>query len=127
MKGCSTESIPTTANGTDATNSSCRDSRANTEDNSDGISGLVDVWYDPPARLEKKDGDLRMCIDYRGLNAVTKKDKYPFLVYMTYLIGRLVLRFSPLLTCNLAIINQGLILQMCPRRLLERIKVSLNF
>ena len=27
--------------------------------------------------VRKKDGGLRLCVDYRGVNAVTKKDRYP--------------------------------------------------
>ena len=27
--------------------------------------------------VRKKSGELRLCVDYRGLNAVTKKNRYP--------------------------------------------------
>ena len=34
--------------------------------------------YNAPALFnQKKDGSLRMCVDYRRLNAITKKNKYP--------------------------------------------------
>ena len=34
-------------------------------------------WGAPVLFVTKKDGTLRMCIDYRSLNAVTAKNKYP--------------------------------------------------
>jgi hypothetical protein len=34
-------------------------------------------WADPVLFVEKKDGTKRMCIDYRALNEVTIKNKYP--------------------------------------------------
>jgi len=27
--------------------------------------------------VKKKDGFLRLCVDYRGLNRITRKDRYP--------------------------------------------------
>jgi hypothetical protein len=34
-------------------------------------------WAAPVLFVEKKDGTNRMCIDYRALNKVTIKNKYP--------------------------------------------------
>jgi hypothetical protein len=34
-------------------------------------------WMSPVVLVKKKNGDLRLCIDFRRLNAVTKLDPYP--------------------------------------------------
>ena len=36
-------------------------------------------WGAPVLFVKKKDGSLRLCIDYKGLNKVTIKNKYPLL------------------------------------------------
>ena len=34
-------------------------------------------WASPIMHVKKKDGGLRICVDYRALNAVTKADRFP--------------------------------------------------
>ena len=34
-------------------------------------------WASPVVLVRKKDGTLHFCIDYRGLNSVTKLDQFP--------------------------------------------------
>ncbi|WVZ89723.1 hypothetical protein U9M48_036088 [Paspalum notatum var. saurae] len=41
------------------------------------IRDSVSPWGAPVLFVKKKDGTIRMCIDYRDLNAVTIKNKYP--------------------------------------------------
>ena len=40
-------------------------------------------WGAPVIFVAKKDGTQRMCVDYRALNDVTIKNKYPFVGFST--------------------------------------------
>ena len=41
------------------------------------IQPSISPWGSPVLFVKKKDGSLRMCIDYPQLNKVTTKNKYP--------------------------------------------------
>ena len=41
------------------------------------IRSSVSPWRAPVLFVKKKDGSMRMCIDYRQPNKVTIKNKYP--------------------------------------------------
>jgi hypothetical protein len=61
-------------------------------------------WGCPALFVKKKDGSLRLCVDYRPLNAVTIKNKYPLPPSMFFSINWLEPKFSPRL-----IFDQGTI------------------
>ena len=41
------------------------------------IQESVSEWASSPVLIRKRDGTVRWCIDYRGLNNVTVKDVFP--------------------------------------------------
>lgn len=41
------------------------------------IEPSASAWSSPIVPIRKKDGGLRLCVDYRALNKVTKADKFP--------------------------------------------------
>ena len=58
------------------------------------IMPSISPWGAPILFVKKKDGSLRICIDYRQLNKVTIKNKYPIPGLMTCLINLGVLVIS---------------------------------
>jgi hypothetical protein len=62
-------------------------------------------WGSPALFVKKKDGSLRMCVDYCPLNVVTIKNKYPLPTLMCSLINWLVPRSFPRSISDRAIIK----------------------
>jgi hypothetical protein len=91
------------------------------------IRPSVSPWGAPVLLVKKKDGIMRLCIDYRQLNKVTIKNKFlcqELMIYLINLRGHL---------CSLKLISgQDTIRfvsnpQMCPKRLSERVTDTMNF
>ena len=77
----------------------------------------------------KKDGTLRMCIDYRGLNAVTVKNRYPLPRVDDLLDNEAscgVLRTSARLTSSRGTIRSGFLIPTFRRRLFARLSGILS-
>jgi hypothetical protein len=62
-------------------------------------------WGCPALFVKKKDGSLRLCVDYRRLNAVTIKNKSPFPALTCCLINWLEPESSPKLILGQVIIR----------------------
>jgi hypothetical protein len=71
-------------------------------------------WGCPAIFIKKKDQTLRMCVDYRPLNEVTIKNKYP-LGSISYSINLLELGYSPRLISGQAIIRSVFNPRIYPR------------
>jgi hypothetical protein len=77
-------------------------------------------WGCPAIFVKKKDQTLRMCVDYRPVNEVTIKNKYPLPRLISYSISLPELGYFPRLTSGRAIIRSVSDLKIYPRSHLLR-------
>ncbi|KAF5813671.1 putative nucleotidyltransferase, Ribonuclease H [Helianthus annuus] len=72
-------------------------------------------WGAPVLFVKKKDGSFRMCIDYRELNKLTIKNRYPYLALMISLTS-----YRVLLAFRRSIFVLGIINFVCMKRIFPR-------
>ena len=87
------------------------------------IQDSTSPFASPVLLVRKKDGTWRFCVDYRGLNAVTVKNKYPMPIVDELLDE---LSGSPSSTFALAIIKSGLFPVTNIKPPSEHIRVYMN-
>ena len=69
-------------------------------------------WASPVVMVHKKDGSHRFCVDYRGLNSVTKLDSFP-LPRIDDMLDQLSATLLPLLSHQ--VIGRSLYRRICPQ------------
>jgi hypothetical protein len=72
-------------------------------------------WGSPALFISKKDKGLRLCVDYRSLNAITIKNKYPSHASISCLINWWEPKCSPRSIFALAIIKLKSVMKISPR------------
>jgi hypothetical protein len=81
------------------------------------IRPISSPWGCPTLFVKKKDKTLRLCINYRPLNAVTIKNKYP-LPHIDLLFNQLVgAKVFSKIDLDWVIINSGSMKKISPRQL----------
>ena len=90
------------------------------------IQPSASPWSAPVVMVPKKDGKLRFCIDYRKLNAVTKRDQYPLPRIDDLLNATENAKYYTALDITWGYWNLGIAEHDCPRLLLQHIRAYMS-
>ena len=83
--------------------------------NSQQICPSTSLFVPPVLLVRKKDGSMRMCIDYHGLNKITEKNNFPCYALMIYMTALYMLNGSLNLTFIVATTKSQSAMVMIPK------------